>query len=129
MPKSLPTTADEMVSYLKSSSLPTILVEGRDDEMIYDWLEERFSSHNAFVLPCGGRTVLLAVYERRGEFSNKKTAFLADRDIWLFTAIPPEYLDIVWTEGYSIENDLYAGTNLEVLLDSDEASEHTHVLT
>ncbi len=128
MPKSLPTTANEMVSHLKHSSLPTILVEGRDDEMIYGWLEERFSSHNAFVLPCGGRTVLLAVYERRAEFSRLKTVFVADQDMWLFTAIPPEYADIVWTKGYSIENDLYAGANLEGFLERDEASEHLQVL-
>ena len=48
--------------------------------------------------------------------------------MWLFTAIPPEYSDIVWTEGYSIDNDLYAGANLEGFLERDEASEHAQVL-
>ena len=59
--------------------------------MIYRWMEERIGVDEADVLPCGGKSVLLAVYERRTEFSHLKTAFIADRDMWLFTAIPPEY--------------------------------------
>ena len=127
MPSPRP-TVDELVATLKRSALPTILVEGDDDMMIYRWVEERTGIYTASVLPCGGRTALLAVYERRTEFSHLKTAFVADRDMWLFTAIPPEYSDVVWTEGYSIENDLYAGSNLEDFLDRDEASEHKQVL-
>ncbi|MCH8295764.1 DUF4435 domain-containing protein [Candidatus Poribacteria bacterium] len=121
-------TVDEIVGVLKRSSVPTILVEGDDDMMIYRWMAERIGIYNVDPLPCGGRTALLEVYKRRTEFSRLQTAFVADQDMWLFTAIPPEYADIVWTEGYSIENDLYAGANLEVLLDRDEASEHTQVL-
>ena len=121
-------TVDIIVDTLKRSSLPTILVEGDDDMMIYRWMAERIGIYNADPLPCGGRTALLEVYKRRAEFSRLQTAFVADQDMWLFTAIPPEYSDIVWTEGYSIENDLYAGANLEVLLDSDEASKHAQVL-
>ncbi len=121
-------TVDELVDTLKHSSLPTILVEGDDDMMIYRWVEERIGIRMADAFPCGGRKTLLAVYERRTEFSHLKTAFVADRDMWLFTAIPPEYSDVVWTEGYSIENDLYAGSNLEDFLDRDEASEHKKVL-
>ncbi|MBI1930639.1 DUF4435 domain-containing protein [Candidatus Poribacteria bacterium] len=127
MPSPRP-TVDELVDTLKHSSLPTILVEGDDDMMIYRWVEERIGIRMADAFPCGGRKTLLAVYARRAEFSHLKTAFVADRDMWLFTAIPPEYSDVVWTEGYSIENDLYAGSNLEDLLDRDEASEHKQVL-
>lgn len=123
-----PMTPDEIVAELKHRHEPTILVEGDDDIMIYRWMSERIGIFNVKPLACGGRSSLLAVYERRAEFSHLKTAFVADRDMWLFTAIPPEYSDVVWTEGYSIENDLYAGSNLENLLDRDEASEHRQVL-
>ena len=35
---------------------------------------------------------------------------------------------VIWTEGYSIENDLYAGADLENLLESDEKAEYQQVL-
>ena len=78
--------------------------------------------------PVGGRETLLAVYKRRNEFAHLPVAFVADRDLWLFSGIPPDYPDIIWTEGYSIENDLYADANLENLLDADEVEEHQQVL-
>ena len=51
-------------------------------------------------------------------------AFVADKDMWLFSGIPSNYDGVIWTDGYSIENDLYAGTELENLLDAEEALEH-----
>ena len=55
-------------------------------------------------------------------------AFVADRDMWLFSGIPSNYDGVIWTDGYSIENDLYAGTELENLLDAEEALEHQQLL-
>jgi len=121
-------TVDEIVETLKRSSLPNVIVEGVDDVMIYRWLEERMGICNANFFPCGGRTTLLNVYDRLSEFSHLKTAFLADRDMWLFTAIPAQYSNIIWTEGYSIENDLYADSTLENFLDRNEKAEHSLVL-
>ena len=80
------------------------------------------------MLSVGGRETLLAVYQRRNEFAHLPVAFVADRDLWLFSGIPPGYPDIIWTEGYSIENDLYAGASLEDLLNADEVDEHRQVL-
>ncbi len=48
--------------------------------------------------------------------------------MWLFTAIPATYADIVWTKGYSIENNIYAGSALEELLDKDERNDFKKVL-
>lgn len=48
--------------------------------------------------------------------------------MWLFSGIPPDYDELIWTEGYSIENDLYAGADLESLLDPEEAQEHRQLL-
>ena len=121
-------TVDELVATLQRSQLPTIVVEGIDDMYIYRWVESRLSNKTADVLPAGGRETLLAVYLRRSEFANLPVAFVADKDMWLFSGIPPHYDDIIWTQGYSIENDLYSGAELEGLLDADEASEHAQVL-
>ena len=121
-------TVDEMVAVLRRSTLPTVLVEGQDDMRIYRWVEERLGSQTANVLPTGGRPNLLSVYERRNEFSNLPVAFVADRDMWLFSGVPSEYDGVIWTEGYSIENDLYAGSELENLMDAEEAEEHQQLL-
>ena len=117
-------TVDELVETLRRSRLPTVVVEGENDMQIYRWVEARIGNRNADVLPVGGRENLLSVYERRTEYAHLPVAFVADRDLWLFSGIPPGYRDIIWTEGYSIENDLYAGAELENMLDPDEAVEH-----
>ena len=123
-----PLTENVLVQTLRRSYLPTVIVEGKDDEQVYRWVEARIGTQNANVLPVGGRETLLAVYKRRNEFAHLPVAFVADRDLWLFSGIPPNYSDIIWTEGYSIENDLYAGADLENLLNTDEAKEHRQVL-
>ena len=127
MPK-LDMTVDECVAALHRTDLPTVIVEGREDLQIYQWAERRIGIQKANVLPVGGRETLLAVYRRRNEFAHLPVAFVADKDLWLFLGIPPGYLDIIWTEEYSIENDLYAGATLEDLLNADEVEEHRQVL-
>ena len=121
-------TADELVAHLRHSQLPTVVVEGKDDMHIYRWVEARIGIQKADVLSVGGKETLLLVYKRRNEYPDLPVAFVADRDMWLFSGIPPGYPDIIWTQGYSIENDLYAGAELENLLDPDEAEEHEQVL-
>ena len=121
-------TVEELVAVLRRSALPTVLVEGQDDMRIYRWVEERLGSQTANILPTGGRPNLLSVYERRNEFANLPVAFVADRDMWLFSGIPSKYDGVIWTEGYSIENDLYAGAELENLMDNGEAEEHRQLL-
>ncbi len=127
MPR-LDMTVDECVAALHHTNLPTVIVEGKDDMQIYQWAERRAGIQKANVLPVGGRETLLSVYNRRNEYAYLPVAFVADRDLWLFSGIPPGYPDIIWTQGYSIENDLYAGANLENLLNADEAAEHQKVL-
>jgi len=113
-------SVDEIVETLKRSSLTTVLVEGKDDIIIYRWIEEELGILNANFLPCGGRSKLLEVFDRRSEFSNLKTVFVADKDTYVYIN-PPENLDeIIWTNGYSIENDLYYGRQIEGLLDRSE---------
>lgn len=113
-------TVDEIVNTLKRSSLTTVLVEGKDDILIYRWIESEIGIFNANFFPCGGRGKLLEVFERRDEFQHIKTVFVADKDAFVYVN-PPENLDeIIWTNGYSIENDLYFGRKIETLLDKGE---------
>ena len=113
-------TVDEIVETLKRSDLTTILVEGKDDIIVYRWIEEEIGILNVNFLPCGGRGKLLEVFDRRSEFSDLKTIFVADKDTYVYIN-PPENLDeIIWTNGYSIENDLYYGRQVEGLLNRDE---------
>jgi hypothetical protein len=113
-------TVDELVAHLQRSELVTVLVEGKDDMTIYRWMEDAIGTTQANFLPCGGRTQLLEVFARRTEFPKVKTLFLADKDTFVYTAVPEMYRDIIWTSGYSIENDLYHGKAIERLLSSTE---------
>lgn len=123
-------TVDELVSTLRRSKLPTVVVEGRDDMQIFRWMEDIFEVHEIDVLAAGMRSNVLAVYERKSEFSHVPVAFIADQDKELFTQLPVGYEEIIWTQGYSIENDLYAGADpsLENLMDPQEAAEHRRLL-
>ena len=123
-------TVDELVSTLRRSKLPTVVVEGGDDMQIFRWMEDLLKVHEVDVLGVGGRPNLLAVYDRKSEFEHLPVAFIADQDKELFTQLPAGYEDIIWTQGYSIENDLYAGAepSLESLMDPDEVDEHKQVL-
>lgn len=113
-------SAEEIISYLKHTNLPTILVEGTADAYVYRWLEEKLSTAGD-VLPCSGREVLLNIFDRCVEYPNARVAFVADKDMWHFSPIPDKYKDIViFTDGYSIENDLYAKDVIERLLSREE---------
>ena len=129
MPRLTP-IVDELVSTLRRSRLPTVVVEGRDDMQIFRWMEDLLKIHEIDVFGVGGRPNLLAVYDRRSEFAHLPVAFIADRDKELFTQLPVGYEDVIWTQGYSIENDLYAGADpsLENLMDPQEAAEHRQLL-
>ncbi len=50
----------------------------------------------------------------------RKSWFLADRDMWLYSGIPSEFKEIVFTHGYSIENDVLCCTAVHRLLTADE---------
>ena len=123
-------TVDDWVTTLSDPDtyLPTIIVEGENDIPIYRRIEKYIGVQDADVIQVGGRNNLLSLYERRNEFAHLPVAFVADRDLWLFSGIPSVYPDIIWTEGYSIENDLYAGVDLERLLNANDVDEHRQVL-
>jgi hypothetical protein len=122
-------TEKEIVDYLRRTSLPTLLVEGPDDAVIYRWLENQLGIFSGSVLFCSGRDVLLSIYRKRDTFPHGKLAWLADLDMWRFSSPPSDLDGIVFTTGYSIENDLYAGSQIEDLLEEDERNRHDRLLS
>ena len=117
-------TEEELIATLKHTRLPTVLVEGPKDVKFFRGIEEIIGSLNASFLDCWGRGVLLSIFKRRSELGNVNLCFVADRDMWIFTGVPPEYSDVIFTEGYSIENDAYQDSNIEQLLKSKEKPNH-----
>ena len=121
-------TVDELVAFLRYSQRANIVVEGNDDEAIYRRLIQQIDILTVDFCAAGGREKLLQIYERRSEFAHVPVAFIADRDMWLFSGIPEEYAGIIWTQGYSIENDLYVSGDLETLLETHQTETHRQVL-
>lgn len=120
---SVEVTVDEIVSLLQRTGLPTVIIEGGDDAIVYRGLEIDYSEMGLSVLPVGGREKILKLVERYGDFSNDaRVAFIVDMDIWVNVGVPQQYnhYPIVFTWGYSIENDLYSDGNLERMLSKRE---------
>lgn len=112
-------TLQESIATLEHSHLATVVVEGSDDMQWYRWIEEVIQP-NVSILPVGGRDTVLKIFQVRERFKIP-IAFLADKDLWLFSSVPQEYAsDLILTNGYSIENDILVGSGVEKLFTSDE---------
>lgn len=124
-------TIENLVIALRLSNKPNIIVEGRDDEIIYGTLVERLGRFDVDFFSAGSKDTLLYLYEelseyeKVGDFRHGPVAFIADRDMWLFRGIPNQYDDIIWTEGYSIENDLYSYAKLRDRIGNKTEYDHT----
>lgn len=118
----------EWIVSFREMTDPIVLVEGKDDVQICRWAAERVGIRRLDIRPAGGKQTLLALYERRNEYAHLSAAFVADRDLSVFCCVPQGYDDVIWTEGYSIENDIYADVNLENLLNADEVDPHRETL-
>ncbi|MBD1876112.1 DUF4435 domain-containing protein [Nodosilinea sp. FACHB-131] len=116
-------TVDEIVSTLKRSFIPTVLVEGTDDLFIYRYLKSKLGSTLA-LQPCGGRPNLFSIHDRCSELAGKNIIFIADKDAYRFDGIPEERRDIIFTSGYCIENDVYHGSNIEGFIDEEDKLDH-----
>lgn len=119
-----PLTPDIIIESLKRSSLQTVLVEGEGDLKIYRRIEQELLDRGfaIYFLPCNGKLNLLEVYKSRNEIPTK-LLFICDSDLWLFCPKPAEFNDdLITTEGYSIENELYQDGKdmLKGLFDKDE---------
>lgn len=114
---------DVLLGTLKNSSLPTVLVEGKDDMVFYRRLEEDLCDLGVDILPAGNKDKVLEIRKKivsEGGLSIP-IAFIVDKDLWVNFGVPPEYQDeVITTNGYSIENDMFFDGELLTLLDKDE---------
>jgi hypothetical protein len=116
-------TPNEIIDTLQHSNYPSIITEGDDDVIVWRRFEDIFAQANITIIPAGGRSQLLQVFERRGELPPSAVViFIADLDHWSLSLIPPSYVDerLIFTRGYSIENDMFLDGELHRLLTSSE---------
>lgn len=106
-----------------------VVVEGKSDRRLYWWVSDRLGTGTARVWYAGSISRLLQIYDQRTTLFDSRgvaAAFMADRDLDRLFCTTPEPTDIIWTEGYCIENDLYEGyakNHLEDLLEPSEVDE------
>lgn len=113
-------TPEIIIETLKRSSINTVLIEGKDDKQIFDYIEKDIKDQIIDFLPCGGRNNLIEIYKRREEISIK-CLYFCDSDLWLFKDCEFETDDtLISTVGYSIENDLFEDSKEFVLSLFDE---------
>jgi hypothetical protein len=116
-------TVEELIATLKKTSLPTIVVEGADDIIVYRRFEKRLEHLNVSVLSAGGRDNVLRIFARRTEIpTTVKLAFIVDLDTWIHAGVPTAYkhAHLVLTSGYSIENDAFVDGDFTNLLTDAE---------
>ncbi|MCI7429470.1 MAG: hypothetical protein MSS84_01080 [Bacteroidales bacterium] len=110
-----------IISSINHSKLPCIIVEGESDVKIYRWILEEIGLADYFfpanitdiIKEQGGCSTLRELYLHRNRITNPNVLFISDKDIYVYSQIPQKYDGIIFTKGYSIENDLYEGCLLE----------------
>ena len=126
-----------VIDQLSRSGLATLIVEGSSDQEIYESIEFLLQDHvNSYpsILrqSVGGRENLLEIYKRRAEFSSHiPVAFLADLDYQVLedpTRMLSDHPDIIWTTGYSLENDLYTDANPTKLIRPNDLNTYNAAL-
>lgn len=114
---------DELIAAINRSSEPYIIIEGTDDVMIYRWILDDIG-YTSYLEPRNGCNCVKRLYDRRSEIKNTNVIFICDKDTIVYTGVIPKgYEDIIYTTGYSIENDLYQGRTIEKQLFENKDSE------
>lgn len=115
-------TKEEILATIKHSSIPTVLVEGKNDIIFYRRIEEdEFNGLGLSMLPAGNKDSVISIKNEVDLWEgNKLIAYIVDRDTWINFGVPSDIENVIFTKGYSIENDLIEDGNLCSLLYKDE---------
>lgn len=118
-----------------SDQLINIVIEGKDDKLIYDEFEEIYGLNQPLVtvFPVGGRNTVLGIFNKLKVTPHiKKAIFIVDQDQWVLNGIDSQYIHphIICTHGYSFENDIFIDGQLDQDLKRRRLNEHnTHLPT
>ena len=138
-----PRTPDVIFALVKNSTKLNIVVEGPTDHNIYKTLIESLGIWDVDYYEAGGRDGVFAVYRLIKNYNEEnlldRVAFIVDQDSWVFLGLetikelPKEYSDIyiddiIWTDGYSIENDLYVCGKLSKFVDYKHKEDYDKTL-
>jgi hypothetical protein len=121
--RSEPITPVEIAATIARSDFPSVITEGKDDVIVFRRLEEEFSDLGLTLIPAGGRRSVIEVYRLRHTLpKHARAVFIADRDLWVVGNIPDEFVSprFLFTDGYSIENDMFRDGELSSLLTAAE---------
>lgn len=124
-------SVEEIIAILNRSSLPTVIVEGKDDVILYRRIEDRYGSDCVSILPVGGRANVIGIFEARDRiFRSSPTLFICDKDLWVVSGIPLNYVNdvIALTDGFSIENDAIRDIEAIIMMTVAERAEFVHEL-
>ncbi|WP_308538763.1 DUF4435 domain-containing protein [uncultured Pantoea sp.] len=114
-------TIDELYALLKNTTIPTILVEGKDDIVFYRRIENDLEDIGIDMLPAGNKWTVLELRERiKSEPINAPIAFVVDKDLWVYFGCNEDLSDVITTDGYSIENDIFIDGEILNLMSNDE---------
>lgn len=116
-------SVDEIYALLKKTSLPTVLVEGKDDIIFYRTVENDLKELEIDMLPAGNKNAVLELRLKiRANPVNAPIVFVVDNDLWVYpgASYPNDLEDVITTSGYSIENDLFLDGELESFLEPQE---------
>jgi hypothetical protein len=117
-----PLTVEDAIATLSHSNLPTVITEGRDDYRVLRRVEKRLTDVGVDFSPLSGRETVLAVWEQLPKARQSTVLALVDLDEWIYKGIPTQYVgdNLIYTVGYSIENDILLDCDIEEFLDDHE---------
>ncbi|RZN91895.1 DUF4435 domain-containing protein [Acinetobacter johnsonii] len=109
---------EAFAAQIERSDLFSIVIEGKDDLLVYTEFEQIYEDHEPMVdvLPVHGRNTVLGIFNRLKATPHlQRTIFIVDKDQWVIKGIDSNYIHdrIICTHGYSFENDIFIDGNLE----------------
>ena len=114
-------TVEELFELLKRTELPTVLVEGKDDIIFYRRIEENLSEVGVDILPAGNKHAVLQLRDMlSGEAVKNTIVFIVDNDLWVHTESANDAEELITSEGYSVENDIFSDGELCELMSAEE---------
>jgi hypothetical protein len=112
-------TVDELIATFNRSSMPIVAVEGKTDREILRHLEN-LTGIGGLIFPCGGCNNIFDILDRSHDITNKQVVFMADQDMCCIHGSRRLHPRLIYTWGFSIENDVIAGSKIDRLLRPEE---------